>query len=99
MQKILFVFFLFLIGVFQFQLRFGKGGYTDDNHIKQGILNQTAINQELKSRNNQMVIKISSLKGSSDAIEARARSELNLVRHNEVLVLLPGNTLTLKKKN
>lgn len=99
MQKILFIFFLFLIGMFQFQLRYGKGGYMDDNHIRQEISNQTAIDQELKTRNNQMVLKISSLKGSSDAIEARARNELNLVKRNEILVLLPGNTMSLKKNN
>ena len=69
----------------------------DGVNVKE-INKQAAINQELITRNNKMQLKISGLKGSSDALEARARSELNLIKRGEVLVLLPGNDTLIKPK-
>ncbi len=91
MQKILLLFFLCLIGLFQYQLRYGRGGYVNDSMVVNEINKQTEIDQDLIARNNKMLLKISSLKGSPDALEARARSELNLIKRGEMLVLLPGN--------
>ena len=98
MQKILLVLLLCLIGVFQLQLRSGRGGYVDDSVVIKEINQQTVINQEFINRNNKMLLKISGLKGSSDALEARARSELNLIKRGEALVLLPGNDIVIKLK-
>ena len=98
MQKILLFLFLCVIGVFQFQLRYGRGGYVNDGVNVKEIDKQTLINKELIDRNNKMQLKISGLKGSSDALEARARSELNLIKQGEVLVLLPGNDIQIKPK-
>jgi len=98
MQKILLFFFLCFVGIFQFQLRYGRGGYVNDGVNVKEINKQAAINQELITRNNKMQLKISGLKGSSDALEARARSELNLIKRGEVLVLLPGNDTLIKPK-
>lgn len=97
MQKILFLCLIALIFLFHHQLRYGKGGYVDDNKVRQEITNNALINQGLKSRNESMIMEIAGLKGSRDALEARSRMGLNLVKPGETLILLPGNDLPLKK--
>jgi cell division protein FtsB len=89
MQKILLICLLLLLVVFNHQLHNGRGGRGDDLKIQTEINEQTKTNHQLADRNQMMVIKIEGLKGSSDALEARARHELNLVKPGEVLVTLP----------
>lgn len=97
MQKLLFLFLVAVIFAFQLERLYGSGGAIDDGRIKNEIIRQTEINQDLINRNNEMIIKTSGLKGSPDAIEARARLELNMVKHGETLILLPGNDRVLTK--
>jgi len=99
MQKILFLCLVGLLVLFNFQLQYGHGGYKDDNKVKQQILTTFKINADLKDRNNMMILKISGLKGSDDSLEARSRNELNLIKANEILVLLPGNDVNIKFKS
>lgn len=91
MQKILFLFLIAIIFIFQLERIYGGGGDIDDGRVRNDIIKQNKLNQDLINLNNQLIIKTSGLKGSSDAIEARARLELNMVKGGETLVLLPGN--------
>lgn len=95
MQKILFIVLVGLFVLFQYQLR-----YHQDFEVRQiqvQIEMQKATNAKLTQRNVDMINQILSLKGSKDSIEAKARYELNLIKPNELLLLYPGNTVTLKK--
>jgi cell division protein FtsB len=95
MHKILFICLIAIIVIFQYQLKLGHGGSTSDINLKQLIAQQNAINAKLMERNSLMEIRIAALKGSTDSIEARSRSELNLIKPGEMLILLPGSDLNL----
>ena len=96
MQKVLFLTLLFLIVSFQYQLYKGHGGITDNQHIKDQINLQQHSNETSIQRNLLLEIKIEELKGSADLLEARSRYELNLVKHNEVLFMLPESAIYYK---
>ncbi len=98
MQKIIFLCLIGLLILFPLQLRYGRGGYEDDAKVKLQISRQLQNNLQIKERNNLALVRIDSLKGSRDALEARARFELNLIKPNETLLLLPGNDMIKKSK-
>jgi cell division protein FtsB len=98
MQKFLFIFLITMIVWFNYQIRYARGGNADDLRIIQQIDKQTQLNHQLTERNNQMIMQIAGLKGSSDSIEQRSRSELNMIKNGETLVMLPGNDLIIEKK-
>lgn len=91
MQKILSFVLIGLIIVYQWQLRYGPGGILDIQKVKQEVKKQTSFNNELQERNRETYMQIKGLKGSTEVLEARARMELNLVKKDEILVLLPAN--------
>jgi len=91
MQKIIFVSLMLLIALFVTDLKYGNGGISEDQKTLQQIRQQSVVNESLITRNSMMELKISGLKGSLDALEARARYELNLIKPGETLVVLPGN--------
>lgn len=100
MQKIILVCLILLIILFTSQLKYGSGGYIDDSSTVKQIGVQTLANESLANRNNMMEMNILGLKGSVDALEARARYELNLVKSGEILVVLPSNyTIKVPPKN
>ena len=92
MQKILFISLIAVFIVFYTQLQIGSGGYMDDKAVIAKIKAQQAINQDLIKRNLDVGIKITGLKGSTEALETRARYELNLIKPGEVLVVLPNES-------
>jgi cell division protein FtsB len=55
------------------------------------IKNQQLNNINLQIRNNNLSDKISAVKGNNIALEARARYELNLIKKDEKLLILPNN--------
>jgi cell division protein FtsB len=91
MQKLLFLFLLVVIQTFQYQLWWGKGGIEDSNKLRQQIKQQYNNNINLRERNENIVYHLQELKGSAELMEARARMELNLIKANETLVILPPN--------
>jgi len=91
MQKILFISLIAVFIVFYTQLQIGSGGYMDDKAVIAKIKAQQVINQGLIKRNRDVGIKITDLKGSNDALETRARYELNLIKPGEILVVLPND--------
>ena len=98
MQKFLFIFLSSMIVWFHYQEKYGRGGDFNDLQITQQINKQTELNHKLQERNNQMVMQIAGLKGSNDSIEQRSRSELNMIKSGEMLVMLPVNDVAVGKK-
>jgi len=68
----------------QYHLRFGKSGYAELQALTQTIAKQQQENAELKQRNQTLTAEIADLKTDFNAIEERARTELGLVKSNEV---------------
>jgi len=80
----LFAFLLFGILLFlQYRLWFEHGGIRDMVALKQTLAHQTAENDKLRKRNDELLFQIERLKNSEDATEGRARNELGMIRKDE----------------
>lgn len=71
--------FIFL----QYRLWFEEGGIHDMVKLKKMLAMQTAENDTLKKRNDDLLFQIQRIQNSRDAAEARARSELGMVKKGE----------------
>ena len=92
MHKIIFICLLILVFFLNQQYYHGRGGLDSENKILLKINYQQSLNNQIIRKNSILKIKISGLKGSQESIEARARYELNLIKPNEQLVIIPNST-------
>ncbi len=82
---------LLLIAALQYPLWFGKGGWLSVRELDRQVSVQREANAKLKLRNDTLDADVRDLKAGSEAIEERARSELGMIKHDEVLFQLqPG---------
>ncbi|HEX7349166.1 MAG TPA: cell division protein FtsB [Rhodanobacteraceae bacterium] len=72
-----------LIGL-QVKLWVGEGGMHDLQAIRARVAAQQAQNVQLKQRNQALHADVEDLKHGQDAVEARARQQLGLVKPGEV---------------
>jgi cell division protein FtsB len=72
-----------LIGL-QVKLWVGDGGMRDLRAIRARVAEQQAQNAKLKQRNDALHADVEDLKHGQDAVEARARSQLGLIKPGEV---------------
>ncbi len=79
---------LLLITALQYPLWFGKGGWLSVRELDRQVAAQRDANAKLKLRNDTLDADVRDLKTGSEAIEERARSELGMVKHDEVLFQL-----------
>ena len=73
-----------LLLVVQWPLWFGKGGWLRVAELQRQVEAQRAANAQLRARNEALSAEVSSLRAGREAIEERARFELNMVRSDEV---------------
>jgi cell division protein FtsB len=73
-----------LVGLIQYPLWLGKGGWLRVREVDQQIAAQREINVKLKARNGALDAEVRDLKQGLEAIEERARSELGMVRQDEI---------------
>ncbi|MEO6928044.1 MAG: cell division protein FtsB [Casimicrobiaceae bacterium] len=76
---------LLVIIALQYPLWFGKGGWRSVRELDRQVAAQRDANAKLKLRNDTLDADVRDLKTGSEAIEERARSELGMVKHDEVL--------------
>jgi cell division protein FtsB len=82
---------LALAGLFvliQYPLWLGKGGWLRVWEVDQQIQAQRDVNVRLKARNTALDAEVRDLKQGVEAIEERARSELGMVRQDEIFFQL-----------
>ena len=79
---------LLLIAALQYPLWFGKGGWLSVRELDRQVAAQREANARLKLRNDTLDADVRDLKTGSEAIEERARSELGMVKHDEILFQL-----------
>jgi cell division protein FtsB len=77
-----------LIAALQYPLWFGKGGWLAARALDRQVAAQRAANDKLKVRNDTLEADVRDLKTGSEAIEERARAELGMIKHDEVLFQL-----------
>ena len=73
-----------LVVLIQYPLWLGKGGWLRVWEVDQQIQAQRVTNGKLKARNAALDAEVRDLKQGVEAIEERARSELGMVRQDEV---------------
>ena len=77
-----------LVVLIQYPLWLGKGGWLRVWEVDQQIIAQRDINVRLKTRNGALDAEVRDLKQGVDAIEERARSELGMIRQDEIFFQL-----------
>jgi len=73
-----------LILLIQYPLWLGKGGWLRVWEVDRQLGAQRATNQKLQSRNAVLDAEVRDLKQGFEAVEERARSELGMVRQDEI---------------
>ena len=91
-MRLLFLVLLLLVGLIQYPLWLGKGGWFKVWELQRQLSTQRDTNDGLRARNAALEAEVEDLRSGSGAIEERARSELGMMREGEVYVqILPQN--------
>ena len=77
-----------LVLAVQYPLWAGKGGWFRVWEVDRQIAAQRETNAQLKARNAALDAEVRDLKQGLDAIEERARSELGMIRQDEIFFQL-----------
>ncbi|HEY5308694.1 MAG TPA: cell division protein FtsB [Casimicrobiaceae bacterium] len=80
--------FVALIVALQYPMWLGKGGWLQVRETGRQLALQREANAKLKQRNEALDADVRDLKTGSEAIEERARSELGMIRSDEVFFQL-----------
>lgn len=73
-----------LIVLLQYPLWLGKGSWLRAWEVDRQLAEQKRVNQGLAARNMTLEAEVLDLKEGLDAVEERARSELGMIRQDEV---------------
>ncbi|ATH76376.1 MULTISPECIES: cell division protein FtsB [Halomonadaceae] len=90
MHRWLLVILLAVLGLMQYQLWLGNGGWRDLQRVEERVAEQEAANQPLRERNARLAAEVTDLKTGLAAIEERARSDMGMVRSDEQFFWVPG---------
>jgi cell division protein FtsB len=92
-MRLLFLVLFVLVGLIQYPLWAGKGGWFKVWDLQKQLTTQRETNDGLRARNNALDAEVHDLQSGTGAIEERARSELGMMRDGEIFVqILPQNT-------
>lgn len=83
-MRILTVVLLILIGAIQAPLWFGKGGWLRVQDLERQVAVHVQSNDQLRVRNAALDAEVRDLKSGYEAVEERARAELNMLKSDEV---------------
>lgn len=83
-MKALTLIFVILIALLQYPLWLGKGSWLRVWNVSQQIDEQKSKNTSFKHRNETVRAEVRDLKQGTAAIEERARSELGMIKQDEV---------------
>jgi cell division protein FtsB len=92
--RILAIIFVALILALQYPIWLGKGGWLRVRELDRQVDAQKRVNIELQARNAKLDADVRDLKQGLEAIEERARSELGMIRQDEVFFQLPQDAVS-----
>ena len=75
-----------LLVIFQAQLWLGRGSIPNVRQMDQQLREQLERNQQAKVRNAQLEAEVRDLKEGLEIVEEKARTELGMVKPNEIFV-------------
>ncbi|RFC33023.1 MAG: cell division protein FtsB [Candidatus Nitrotoga sp. MKT] len=84
-----------LLLLVQYPLWFGKGGWLKVWDLDRQVEEQKHINQKTQTRNAVLDAEVRDLKQGTEAVEERARSELGMVKRDEVFFQIVDDHLLL----
>ena len=87
-MKLLAAILTLLIVLIQYPLWLGKGGWFRVWEVDRQIAAQRDKNSKFQARNNALDAEVRSLKDGFEAIEERARSELGMIKQDEMFFQL-----------
>ena len=92
-MRILAIVFVVLIATLQYPMWLGKGGWLMVRDLDRKLALRQGDNAKLQARNEALEADVRDLKTGFEAIEERARSELGMIRGDEVFFQLqaPGS--------
>jgi cell division protein FtsB len=77
---------LSLLVIFQLQLWFGRGSIPDVWRLRQQYQTQLALNTQTELKLERMRAELRDLRDGMEMVEERARSEIGMVKPNEIFV-------------
>jgi cell division protein FtsB len=83
-MKLLTLGLVVLIALIQYPLWLGKGSWLRVWEVDQQIRAQRSANRQSQARNDALEAEVRDLKVGLDAIEERARSELGMIKQDEI---------------
>ena len=92
-MKALTLIFVILIALLQYPLWLGKGSWLRVWDLNRQISEQQEKNNALKARNDTLDAEVRDLKSGRAAIEERARSELGMIKQDEVFYQVLDNSI------
>ena len=98
-MKALTLIFVILIALLQYPLWLGKGSWLRVWNVNQQIDEQKDKNAAFKQRNETLNAEVRDLKQGNAAIEERARSELGMIKQDEVFYQVIDQALPAKPEN
>jgi cell division protein FtsB len=75
-----------LLVVVHGQMWFGRGSVTQVQELRNDVATQRAANDEARQRNEQLANEVRDLRDGLEMVEEKARSELGMVKPNEIFV-------------
>ncbi len=89
-MRLLLLLLLALVGLIQYPLWVGRGGWLSVWDMQQQVASQRTINEGLRARNQALTAEVEDLRTGTEAAEERARAELSMMRQGELFVqILP----------
>ena len=82
-MKIILIALALLLGLLQYEFWFSDGGIRTVWDLKKNIAHQEKINADLDKKNEVLIAEIKDLRSGNEAIEARARNDLGMVKKSE----------------
>jgi cell division protein FtsB len=92
-MKALTLIFVILIALLQYPLWLGKGSWLRVWNVNQQIAEQKDKNNAIKQRNDTLSAEVNDLKKGNAAIEERARTELGMIKKDEVFYQVIDQTM------
>ncbi len=93
-MRVLALIFVLLILALQYPMWLGKGGWLRVRELDRQVDAQKRVNADLQARNAKLDADVRDLKQGLEAIEERARSELGMIRQDEVFFQLPQDAVS-----
>lgn len=81
--KLLPILFVFIVIFLQYRLWIEPGGVSDMFHLKKQLSDEMQVNDKLKKQNDKLLSEVQRLQKNEDAVEARARHELGMIKKGE----------------